>query len=179
MGWKQRSAEPHLLIAVSACVLGESVRYDGKHKRNSTVAGASGVVQYLPVCPEVEIGLGVPREPIDLVRGENGLTRLISSEKGRDLSASMRHYAAEKTRVLASLGIAGCIVQNRSPSCARDDAPILQTSPPRRGAGLFVEVLRARLPELPVASSEELATERDLQAFLDRARTYLMASAPS
>jgi uncharacterized protein YbbK (DUF523 family) len=121
-------------VGVSACLLGHAVRWDGRHKLEPALRGLA--VEWVPVCPEVELGLGVPRPPLDIVGGA-----LIESGTGRDLTAAMRGFAARRVAALGRLS--GYVLKLRSPSCDPD-------------RGLFAAALRAACPELPVAAEEEL-----------------------
>ena len=84
----ERASRP-IRIGISACLLGQEVRYDGGHKRDTFLTGTFGrFVEWVPVCPEVECGLGTPREAMRLVRAERG-PRLVTIKTARDLTASM------------------------------------------------------------------------------------------
>jgi uncharacterized protein YbbK (DUF523 family) len=158
-----------LRVGISACLLGEAVRYDGAHKRDATLLEALGPhVEWVPVCPEVELGLGVPREPIALEVGAQGETRLVARETRRDLTDAMAQYAKGRVVALEVLGIAGYILKARSPSCAPAGVAVAGGAEP----GMFARVLRARLPRLPVASEEDLASAAARDAFLAAVRAY-------
>jgi len=165
-------------VAVSACLLGEAVRWDGAHKRDAYVTDElARLVELVPVCPEVEIGLGVPREPvrIDLVDGER---RLVAPGIGSDHTAAMRAYAEREVTELRRLGIAGCVLKSRSPSCGVRDTPVHPDGgePTDPGPGSFTEVLQARLPGLPIederALQEPSARASFLECVFDYARTH-------
>jgi uncharacterized protein YbbK (DUF523 family) len=161
-------------IGVSACLLGEPVRYDGNHKRDSFVADVlARFVHLVPVCPEVEIGLGTPREPIHLERGDDRL-RLVGAETGRDLTETMNDYARRKLDELSLLDLSGYILKRSSPSCGADRVPV--HGPRGRvvgsGRGLFAEALRSRWPLLPIEEEDRLADPHARDAFLDRVFSY-------
>src|SRR5262245_32274649 len=104
-------------LGVSACLLGARVRYDGGHKRDAFLTGTLGpFVDWVPVCPELEIGLGVPRATLRLV-GDQEAPRLVVQKSGEDLSAPMRRYARAKADELAALGLHGYVLKRGSPSC--------------------------------------------------------------
>jgi uncharacterized protein YbbK (DUF523 family) len=161
---------------VSACLLGREVRHDGGHKRSAfVVEELARQVELVPVCPEVELGLGVPREPIRLEApgsARGGPLRLVAFGSGRDLTEPMAAYAGQRVAALASLGLAGYVTKARSPSCALGSAPVLGTG--RTASGAFVSVLRARLPDLPIveegALEDPAARAAFLAAVLGRAR---------
>ena len=151
-------------VAISACLLGRAVRWDGGHKRAPDLLAALGRrVEWVPVCPEVELGLGVPREPIGLV-GATRAPRLVALESGRDLTASMRRFADARIATLANQGVSGFVAKSRSPSCGVDDV--------RGGAGLFTRTLRTRMPLLPVADERHLDTAARRAEFLRRVLAY-------
>ena len=146
-------------IGISSCLLGEAVRWDGGHKRDSPILdGLGSRVEWMPVCPEVEIGLSTPREPIELVV-LNGRTTMITVESRRDLTETMTQFARTKLESLAAAGISGYILKKKSPSCDPD-------------GGLFARALRERLPGLPVEHEERLHEPDDQASFVERARAY-------
>jgi uncharacterized protein YbbK (DUF523 family) len=157
-------------VGVSACLLGQAVRHDGGHKRSAfVVEDLAAQVELVAVCPEVEIGLGVPREPIRLeaAGGSGGgafAPRLVSVEKRVDLSERMRAYAELRVAALKALGLAGYVTKSKSPSCGLAGVPVHGSE--RTAAGAFVSVLRARLPGLAIV--EETALDDPIQraAFL-------------
>ena len=104
-------------LGVSACLLGERVRYDGGHKRDVFLADTLGsFVEWVPVCPEVEIGLGVPRPTLRLV-GDEAAPRLVVEKTGEDLSRRMRSWAEARVTELERLGLDGYVLKRGSPSC--------------------------------------------------------------
>jgi uncharacterized protein YbbK (DUF523 family)/uncharacterized protein YbgA (DUF1722 family) len=152
-------------VAISACLLGRAVRWDGGHKRAPDLLAALGRrVEWVPVCPEVELGLGVPREPIRLV-GAVGAPRLVAVESGRDLTVAMRRFADARIAALATQRVAGFVAKSRSPSCGLDDVPVGE-------AGLFTRTLRARMPLLPVADERDLDSAARRADFLRRVLAY-------
>ena len=105
-------------IGISACLLGENVRYDGGNRFDAGLAQALGpLVTWVPVCPEVEAGLGVPREPMHLV-GSSGGTRLVTIKTGLDHTELMEEWAARRLGELGGEKLSGFIFKSRSPSCA-------------------------------------------------------------
>ena len=108
-------------LGVSACLLGQEVRYDGGHKPDRFLIDTLGpFVEWVPVCPEVEveIGLGVPRDTIRLV-GDAAAPRLVVEKTGDDLTTRMQRYARARTRELESLDLHGYVLKRGSPSCGR------------------------------------------------------------
>jgi uncharacterized protein YbbK (DUF523 family) len=157
-------------IGISACLLGEEVRYDGGHKRNAFLTEILGpYVEWVPVCPEVELGLGTPRPPIQLER-RRGAIRLVMPSTGRDLTSSMREYAERRVAELARLDLDGYILKSKSPSCGMEAVKVYAAagvaSP--EGRGLFAEALMSRLPELPVEEEGRLEDPRLRESFVQR-----------
>ena len=161
---------PSIRIGVSACLLGQPVRYDGGHKANAFILETLGPhVSWVPVCPEVEIGLGTPRETLRLV-GDAAAPNLIATLSGRDHTTAMRRFAAKRLGQLAALGLHGYILKKDSPSCGMMGVPVYGSSgrPRRRGRGLFAEALAAGLPLLPVEEEGRLADPRLREHFVER-----------
>jgi uncharacterized protein YbbK (DUF523 family) len=152
---------------VSKCLLGERCRYDGEPISAPAVLSLSNVVEFVPVCPEMEIGLGVPRDPIRLVRTDHGI-RLVQTRTGRDLTAKMRSFCR---RFLTGLEVDGFILKARSPSCAVRDAvahdahgKLLEET----RAGLFAAAVLDRFPMLPVEDEERLEEPSVMLQFVGR-----------
>lgn len=161
-------------IGVSACLLGKAVRYDGGHKRNRfLIEEFARRVEFVPVCPEVELGLGVPREPISLVR-QGGQVRLLGSETGRDLTRAMNSFAGRRVRMLARENLSGYVLKKDSPSCGMARVEIRQARGrvSRDGRGLFADALIRRFPDLPIEQEDRLADPRVRKDFLERALAY-------
>jgi len=157
------------LVGVSACLLGEEVRYNGAHKLDDFVCGElAQAVELRAVCPEVDIGLGVPREPIQLARSNNG-TRLVAAESGADLTAAMESYAEAKVRELDAAGICGYVLKARSPSCGLGSVPIDGAG---AGDGLFAATLRKLGGRLPTTEETGLEGEAGREVFLARVLAY-------
>ncbi len=165
---------PGIRIGVSACLLGQSVRYDGTDKRDRFITDELGrYVQFVAVCPEVESGMGVPRETLRLVRGPSGL-RMFGNDSGRDYTGQMRRYAKRRARELERLGLCGYIVKKGSPSCGlarvRCYTPAGRPAPSARG--LFAEELVARLSHLPIEEEGRLCDGDLRENFLVRVFAY-------
>jgi uncharacterized protein YbgA (DUF1722 family)/uncharacterized protein YbbK (DUF523 family) len=168
-------AEDPIRIGVSSCLLGEKVRFDGQHKRDRFLTDTFGdYVDWVPVCPEVEMGLGIPREPIRLVRhGED--VALVTVRTGLDHTMGMRRYSRKRTRELASEGLSGYIVKKDSPSCGMERVKIYPSEggpASRNGRGLFTEALMERFPRLPVEEEGRLCDPRLRENFVERVFAY-------
>src|SRR6059036_66191 len=143
-----RRADSHpamapLRLGISACLLGQAVRYDGGHKRDPFLAETLGrFVEWVPVCPEVELGLGVPREPIRL-EGDAAAPRLVAAKSRRDLTRAMTRLARARAEQLARLDLVGYVFKKDSPSCGVERVRVHGDGgrPLRRGTGLFARAL--------------------------------------
>jgi len=156
---------------VSACLLGEALRYDGGSKPHEPLL-RSDRVRWVKVCPEVELGMPVPREPIRMERGPSGL-RLVGVESRRDHTEAMSSWAEARLDALADEGICGFVLKARSPSCAHHDAAVFDAAgglaPISSGPGMFAAALRRRFPDIPLADEEALWTAEALEELLDAA----------
>src|SRR5512145_1619566 len=103
-------------IGVSSCLLGERVRYNAEHKRAAWLDAMTPHVEWVPVCPEVEVGMGVPREPVRLERTGAG-TRIVTVGTRVDHTPAMRAWAAPRIEALVADGICGYVLKKDSPSC--------------------------------------------------------------
>ena len=162
---------PRLRLGISSCLLGQRVRYDGGDKRAPLLCEVvGGRVEWVPVCPEVEIGLGTPRPPM-VLRRANGAPRLWTPSTGADHSDAMRRWARERIAALGQSGIAGYVLKSRSPSCGLRSVAVEDDTGERvaTGSGLFAASLCRHLPRLPVAEEVELEDPAALAQFLRRA----------
>ena len=161
-------------IGISACLLGDEVRYDGGHKRNAFLAGELGpFVEWVKVCPEVEIGMGTPREAIRLTAQE-GRIRLIAVKSGTDYTGKMDAYAARRVEALARERLCGYVLKKDSPSCgmARVKVHGDKGPPARTGVGRFAAALLERFPDLPIEEEGRLADARLRENFIERIFAY-------
>ena len=170
-------------IGISACLLGERVRWNGDHKREPFLVETVGkFVEWVPVCPEMEIGLGTPRPPVHLekVTAKNGGgTRLVEIESGRDLTTKMDTFAARRVRELAKLDLCGFVLKSDSPSCGPGRVKVWSgKKSTRTGRGRFAEALLAVLPDLPVEDEVRLRAPGVRRDFFERvfARRRLAAA---
>ena len=146
-------------VGISACLLGLKYRYDGTSKFNQEIVDAlREVVDFIPVCPEVECGMGIPRLPLRLELADDGKPRLKVVESGEDKTDSMRDWAEVKIEQLCERDIAAFIFKSKSPSCALRSAQLFKDGELVRAdaQGLFTEMLRARLRTMPAAEETEV-----------------------
>lgn len=149
---------PKVRIGISACLLGQEVRYNGGHKRDDFLTDTFGkYVDWVAVCPEVELGMGTPRPPIRLERQQDQL-RLIMPSTGEDYTEAMRAFSRRRVEALAHLDLDGYVLKKDSPSCGMERVKVYTAGgiPSKDGRGLFAEELMARLPDLPVEEEGRL-----------------------
>jgi FdhD protein len=160
-----------LRIGISSCLLGQRVRYDGEHKLAGCLTALEPHVEWIPVCPEVEVGMGVPREPVRLERRDG--VRMIGIDSRRDWTADMQRWAGPRIDSLLAAGISGYVFKKNSPSCGVSSVKVFETDRvDPAGRGLFAQALLERLPRLPVEEEDRLADPRVRDAFLERCRAY-------
>jgi uncharacterized protein YbgA (DUF1722 family)/uncharacterized protein YbbK (DUF523 family) len=160
-------------VGISACLLGDEVRYDGGHKRDPFLADTFGrFVEWVPVCPEVECGLGTPREAMRLVRVGNDV-RMLTVKTETDLTPRMEKYARRRVAALALEGLSGYVFKKDSPSCGLERVKVYDGgAPTRSGRGLFAAALVERLPHLPVEEEGRLSDARLRDNFVERVFAY-------
>jgi uncharacterized protein YbgA (DUF1722 family)/uncharacterized protein YbbK (DUF523 family) len=161
-------------VGISSCLLGELVRWDGGHKRDVFLVSELGrYVEWLPVCPEVEVGMGVPRPTLRLVRDGDEL-RLLENQSDRDHTRAMRAWARRRAAEIAKLDLCGYVLKKDSPSCGMERVKVYRAgaSPVRDGRGLFAEALLEALPSLPVEEEGRLQDARLRENFIERVFAY-------
>jgi uncharacterized protein YbgA (DUF1722 family)/uncharacterized protein YbbK (DUF523 family) len=167
---------PHdpIRIGISSCLLGEKVRFDSGHKRDAFVVETLGqYFDWVPVCPEMEIGLGTPRESLRLV-GTTETPRLIASKSQSDHTEAMLGFAANRLQGLATMGLHGYILKKDSPSCGMARVRVYGASgaAQRNGQGLFARALMKRFPLLPVEEEGRLHDMPLRENFVERVFAY-------
>jgi uncharacterized protein YbgA (DUF1722 family)/uncharacterized protein YbbK (DUF523 family) len=166
-------------IGISSCLLGEQVRFDGGHKRSDFLVETLGrFVEFVPVCPEMEIGLGVPRETLRLVRDGNDkdtrALRLVANQTGLDHTEKMNAYAQRRTIALAREDLSGYVLKKDSPSCGMERVRVYGVSgtATRDGAGLFASALMRKFPNLPIEEEGRLNDSHLRENFVERVFAY-------
>jgi uncharacterized protein YbgA (DUF1722 family)/uncharacterized protein YbbK (DUF523 family) len=159
-------------IGISACLFGQEVRFDGGHKRDRFLTDILGPhVEFVTVCPEVEMGLGTPREPMRLVAVGGGL-RMITTRTGIDHSDAMHRWARRRLDELARdhPDLCGYVLKKDSPSCGMERVKTYgRTGRPRRdGRGLFASAMMRRFPSLPVEEEGRLGDPHLRENFIER-----------
>jgi uncharacterized protein YbgA (DUF1722 family)/uncharacterized protein YbbK (DUF523 family) len=173
-------------IGVSACLLGEPVRYDAGHKRDPFLVDVFGLhVAWVPVCPEVEAGFGTPRESMRLItaapeirakgaRIDPSRISLVLVKSGTDVTERVARYSEERTEALAAERLSGYVLKKDSPSCGMNRVKVYTAGglSERAGRGLFAEALIARMPSLPVEEEGRLSDPPLRENFIERVFAY-------
>ena len=160
-------------IGISSCLLGCKVRFDGGHKRDDFLVGTFAKwVRWVPVCPEVEVGMGTPRESVRLVRDGDEVS-MVAPKSGTDWSVAMREYSDRRVATLAGEDLCGYVLKKDSPSCGMERVKVYGTGmPTKSGRGLFAEALLARFPDLPVEEEGRLNDPGLRDNFVERVFAY-------
>ncbi len=164
-------------VGISACLLGDEVRFDGGHKRDPFLIDTFGpYVDWVKVCPEVESGMGIPRESIRLVE-DDGRLRLLTVRSGVDHTTMMTTWTARRVRALGAEDLCGFVVKKDSPSCGmvrvKVYGPPGSTGPAgRHGRGMFTGALMDAYPHLPVEEEGRLTDPRLRENFIERVFAY-------
>jgi uncharacterized protein YbgA (DUF1722 family)/uncharacterized protein YbbK (DUF523 family) len=161
-------------IGVSSCLLGEKVRYDAGHKLDRYITDTLGrYFEWEPVCPEVEYGLPVPREPMRLV-GDPDSPRLITIRTGIDHTEGMLKWAEKKLGELEKEELCGFIFKSRSPSSGIEGVKVYTPSgmPSHRGVGIFGGAFMQKFPATPVIDDGRLHDPSLRENFIERVFVY-------
>lgn len=170
----QPRRDPPIRLGVSSCLLGQEVRWDGGHKRHRFLTDVLGhFVEWVPVCPEVEVGMGTPRETLRLLGGQDDV-RLVAQKSGRDHTRAMSDWARRRIRELAELDLCGYVLKKDSPSCGMERVRIYgeKGMPRRDGRGLFAGALMEAFPRLPVEEEGRLNDPVLRENFIERIFAY-------
>lgn len=161
---------PRLRIGVSSCLLGQKVRYNGGHKRDNWIARTlARHFELVPICPEVAIGLGVPRAPIQLVRRGNRVRAVGVDDDSLDVTRALTRYGRDMGRALDDL--CGYVFKAHSPSCAMAGVAV-RGAHGKTHAGLYAYALMKARPGLPVEDEDRLRDPAVRAQFLARVRAY-------
>jgi uncharacterized protein YbgA (DUF1722 family)/uncharacterized protein YbbK (DUF523 family) len=171
---RKSSEEPTIRLGVSTCLLGEGVRYDGGHKLDRFLVNTLGqYVDWVPVCPEVEIGLPTPRESMRLI-GDPDAPRLIASKSGRNYTERMEAWARQRVEELSAVGLHGFIFKKDSPSSGLFRVRVYDENnvPQRVGTAIFPQEVMRRFPLLPLEEEGRLHDMRLRESFIERIFVY-------
>lgn len=163
---------PKKSIAISACLLGHKVRYDGAHQRNEIII--QQLVEHfniIAVCPEVGIGLSVPREKIELHQRGTNIQLLTTAQSVIDLTEQVAEYAHI---FLENHQISGVILKDKSPSCGVENCKQYDEfgNMQRKGTGIFAATVMQLKPDLPMLQSHLILQSGDLDSFIRQVHEY-------
>ncbi len=167
-------------IGASSCLLGENVRYDGGNRLNSFVTETlARKFELVAVCPEWELGMGVPRETVDLV-GNAPAPAMIGTYSRKDWTQPMNNWARQRVEELAEFYLCGFVFKKGSPSCGVSQVPIIQKykEPLLEGRGLFARAFMEANPEVPVEDELRLEDPSVREDFLDRVYSFARRISP-
>jgi uncharacterized protein YbgA (DUF1722 family)/uncharacterized protein YbbK (DUF523 family) len=171
---KDIKSESPIKVGVSTCLLGQKVRFDGGHKHDHYLTDILGPhFQFVPVCPELEVGMSVPREAVRL-EGDPEAPRMIGNKTGDDWTDRMNDYS--RVRVLRGdlADLSGYILKKNSPSCGMERVKVYVKpgTISRAGVGLFARALKDTYPHLPVEEEGRLHDDRLRDNFIVRVFAY-------
>jgi len=165
--------DERIRLGISACLLGKEVRYDGGHKLDRYLRDTVGrSVQWVPVCPEVECGLPVPREPMVLVDTPHGPV-LVTQGSGIDCTLLLKEWASRRLGELEELSLCGFVFKSRSPSCGLNiEVYDMNGSPAGTGRGIFARAFTEKFPSVPVVEDETLHDPGQRKEFFESALNH-------
>jgi len=155
-------------LGISACLLGENVRYDGNHSHDRFLTGTLGqYVEYVPVCPEVECGLPVPREAMH-IEGDPQSPRLLTINTRQDMTDRLEIWAHRRVIELEKNNLCGFIFKSRSPSCGIEQVKLYNEEDvfTLDGSGIFARIFMKHFSFLPVADETRLSDPHLREQFL-------------
>lgn len=162
-----------LKLGVSACLLGQNVRYDGGHQLDRWIRDTLGAfVSFVPVCPEVESGLPIPREAMRL-KGSVEFPRLVGTQSGHDYTQRMQDFCARRVSELEQEDLCGFIFKSKSPSSGMERVKVYNDAgmPEQKGVGFFAREFMKRFPLLPCEEDGRLHDASLRENFLERVFT--------
>ncbi|MCW8910855.1 MAG: DUF523 domain-containing protein [Gammaproteobacteria bacterium] len=161
------------VIAISSCIMGQPVRYDGEIKHYPELCQhLQTYFECLPVCPETEIGLSVPRPAVQL-SGDPAQPRMTGrDDPSIDISDLMRNYC--KTKIVSLTHISAYVFKSRSPSCGPNNIPVFNNHQiiADNNRGLFAETVISTYPDLPVADEITLTHQAERDIFIQQVLDY-------
>ena len=166
--------EEEIKLGISSCLLGEKVRFDGGHKLDRYLTDTLGnYVQYVPVCPEVECGMPIPREALRQV-GDPASPRLVTSHTKQDFTDPMVRWARERVQGLEREELCGFIFKANSPSSGMERVRVYDAGgmPHKVGVGLFARIFMEHFPLLPVEEEGRLHDPKLRENFIERIFVY-------
>jgi len=161
-------------LGISSCLLGKNVRFDSGHKRDRYITDLLGqFVTFVPVCPEVEVGMGVPREAVRLI-GDLNNPQMVGTQSEKDWTSKMNDYSRQRVLKKNLAGISGFILKSKSPSCGMERVKvyITPTRAEKKGVGLFAAALIKQFPHLPIEEEGRLNDAALRENFIEQVFAY-------
>ena len=171
---KTPSQDTPIRIGVSSCLLGQHVRFDGGHKKDSYITDTlDSYFEFVPVCPEVEVGMPVPREAVRL-KGTADNPRMVGGKTGTDWTDRMNRFARQRVRRADLADLSGYIFKNRSPSCGLERVRLYARSgmAEKKAVGLFARAFMEHFPHLPLEDEGRLTDAVLRENFIVRVFVY-------
>lgn len=165
----ESSVPQRVRVGISRCLLGEEVRYDGGHKHDRFITDTLGkYFEWISVCPEVEAGMGVPRESVRLIAdGES--VRVLGVRTQQDFTGILSNYSVHKVKMLLKEDVHGFILKKDSPSCGMERVRVYRKdAASKTGSGVFASELMAKMPDLPVEEEGRLHDLALRENFIER-----------
>jgi uncharacterized protein YbgA (DUF1722 family)/uncharacterized protein YbbK (DUF523 family) len=163
-------ADKTIKIGISSCLLGYKVRYDGGHKKDRFLTDTLGqYFDYVPVCPEVEYGFGIPREALRLV-GDPESPRIVTTQTHRDHTDRMLRWARKRVIELGKEELCGFIFKSNSPSSGMERVKVYTDKgmPEKKGSGIFARVFMEHFPLIPAEEEGRLHDAKLRENFIER-----------
>ena len=157
-------------LGISTCLLGKNVRYDGGHKLDGFLTDTLGqYVEYVPVCPEVECGLGVPRESMHL-EGNPDSPRLVTIRTKQDMTDRLVQWSWKRVADLEKEDLCGFIFKSDSPSSGMERIRVYNEKgiPVKKGVGIFARIFMDHFSLLPVEDEGRLHDPELRENFIER-----------
>lgn len=170
----RKKSDTGIRIGISSCLLGRKVRFDAGHKHDRYLTDILGpFVDFVAVCPEVEVGMGVPREAVRLV-GDIDKPQMVGNRNGEDWTERMHQFSSRRVKKKDLADLSGFILKNRSPSCGMERVKVYirPDYALRQGTGLFAAALMKQFPDLPVEEEGRLSDAALRENFVGRVFAY-------
>jgi uncharacterized protein YbbK (DUF523 family) len=170
----RKKVNDRIKLGISSCLLGENVRYDGGHKLDRYLRDIVGqFVEWVPVCPEVECGLSIPREAMRLV-GDIENPRLVTARTGIDHTERMKKWAKQKLEQLEKEDLCGFVFKSKSPSSGMRGIKVYNKAgiPSKKGIGIFAKAFMERFTLMPVEDEGRLNDAGLRENFIERIFVY-------
>lgn len=167
-------------VGISRCLLGDAVRYDGQSKPCAAIKKLADHFELIPICPEVEAGLTIPRPPVQLTGGIEQLRLIGRDDPSIDITELMRDYCQKKIPNLDQL--CGFIAKSRSPSCGWNSAPVFNDEgkpTTETASGIFTQSLISHNQHLPIIEETQLELTDALNEFIQSVSLYKEQHFPS